>query len=91
MKEIILKFKTAKGVKAYHEVDAEGKSRPYMERKIAKAVAKETIISKKPLIVKLKIKVKRLAVQAELHKQVVLGLKKFGAEQNTDYEMEVRY
>lgn len=91
MKEIILKFKTPKGVKAYYEVDAEGKSRPYMERKISKAVATDSIISKKPLIVRIKIKVERLAIQAKLDEQIVTALEKKGAKKNKDYTMEVRY
>lgn len=91
MKEIILRFLTKKGEEAFHKVEEEGKSQSYMDKKIGKAVAKEIILSKKPLIVNIKVKVKRLAVQVELDKQVIIGLEKYGAKQNIDYEMEVRY
>jgi len=91
MKEIVLKFKTEKGEKAYHKVDAEGKAQSFLERQIAKKVARDILISKKPLIVKIKIKVKRLAVQVKLDEQVEIALKKFGAVKGIDYELEVRY
>jgi len=91
MKEIVLTFKTPKGEKAYHEVDDEGKAQSYLERKIAKAVAKDSIISKDPLTVRIKIKVSRLAVQVKLDEQVVDALKKKGAVIGKDYDLQVRY
>ena len=90
MKEIILTFKTKKGESAYHKVDAEGKTQSYMDRKIARAVARDNIISKDPLTVKIKIKVERLAIQVQLDEQIVEALKKKGAVQNKDYTMEIK-
>jgi len=89
MKEIILKFKTVNGEEAYHLIDAEGKRQPFKERQVAKAVAKDKIISKNPLVVKVKIRVRRLAVAVELDKKIVEALRKAGAKENTDYDMEV--
>lgn len=89
MKEILLTFKTKKGVKAYHEIDAEGKKQSFMERKIAKAVARDSIISKDPLTVKVKVKVERLAVQVKLDEQIVTALAKKGAKKGTDYDIKI--
>lgn len=91
MKEIVLRFKTKKGEEVYHKIDAEGKKQSYMDRKISKAVAKDTILSKKPLIVKIKVKVKRLAIIIKLDQMVEDSFKKYGAKKNIDYDMEVRY
>lgn len=91
MKAIILKFKTKKGEEAYHKVDAEGKKQPYMDRKISKSVAKDSILSKNPLVVKIKIKVKFLAVKIKLDHKVEEALQKFGAKKDIDYKLEVLY
>lgn len=90
VKEIILRFKTPKGEKAYWLVEEEGKKQSYMDRKIGRAVAKDTVLSKHPLIVKIKVKVKRLAKKVCLDDKVVEGLAKHGAKKDVDYEMEVR-
>ena len=89
MKEILLTFKTAKGESAYHEIDAEGKKQSFMERKIAKSVARDSIISKNPLTVRMKIKIERLAIQVKLDEQVVTALAKKGAKKDIDYTIKV--
>jgi len=91
MKEILLKFLTKRGEEAYAKVEAEGKAQSRLDRRIAKSVARDTVIQKSPLVVKIKIKIKRLAVQVQLDKQVVEALKKFGAKENKDFEIEVTY
>jgi len=89
MKEIVLFFKTEKGEKAYHQVDAEGKAQSFMDRKISRAVAKDSIVATNPLTVKIRIKVERLAIQIQLDEQIVTALKKYGAVRDTDYTMKV--
>lgn len=91
MKEILLRFKTKKGEDAYWKIDAEGKAQPKMDRRIANAVAKELILQKDPLVVKIKIKIKRLAVQVKFHEQVEEALKKCGAKKERDYDLQVVY
>jgi len=88
---ILLRFKTKKGEDAYRKVEEEGKAQSYMDRKIGRAVARETVLSKKPLIIKIHVKVKRLAVRIKLDEQVTVGLAKHGAKLDTDYTMEVTY
>lgn len=91
MKEIILTFKTKKGTKAYYEIEKEGKARPFMERKISKAIAKESIVCQDPLTVGLKIKVQRLALQIKLDEQIITALAKKGAKKGIDYNIEIKY
>lgn len=90
MKHIRLQFLTEKGAKAHRAVEDEGKSRPWKERKISEKVCSDKIISNNPLIVQITIKIPWLAVQAELDKQIVTGLEKFGAVRDQDYTMEVQ-
>jgi len=91
MKKIILEFKTKKGEKAYYKVEEEGKAQSYLDRKIGRAVARESILSKEPLTIELKIKVKRLAIKVGLDNQIIQGLKKHGAIKGVDYDMEVKF
>ena len=91
MKNIVLKFKTEKGEKAYQKVEEDGKAQSYLDRKIGRAVAKESIISKNPLTIKIKVKVKRLAVKVKLDEQIVDGLKKYGAKVGVDYDIYIKY
>lgn len=90
MKSILLKFLTRNGEQAYHKVDAEGKDQSFMDKQIAKKVATDHVLSKKPLIIKIKIKISWLAVKVDLPKQIRQGLKKYGAEEDKDYTIEVR-
>jgi len=89
MKEILLTFKTKLGRTAYSKVESEGKTQSFMDRKIARSVAKDEVVRKNPLVVRIKIKIKRLAIQINLPEQVEKGLKKFGAEKDKDYSIEV--
>jgi len=89
MKEIVMIFKTKKGEKAYHEVVAMGKKQNFMERKITNAVASDSIISKNPLTVKIKIKTERLAVQVKLDEQIITALAKKGAKKSVDYDIMI--
>lgn len=90
MKTITLSFLTKKGEEAYQKVDFEGKSRPWRERKIGDLIAKDKVLSRNPLIVRIDIKMEVLAVQIEIDKNIISGLAKYGAELNKDYTMKIR-
>ena len=87
MKRITLWFLTPKGEKAYHDV--EKSSEGAKANMVANKVAKTKIVNKNPLTVIIKIKIKWLAVQIEFDKQIIDGLKQFGAVKNIDYYMDV--
>lgn len=89
MKEILLKFLTQKGEKAYNLIEAEGKAQPKSDRLIAKSLARDSIIKKNPLVVKIKVKIKRLAIASKLNEQVVKALEKAGAKKDVDFTIEV--
>lgn len=91
MKDILIRFQTKKGENAYNKVREEGEAQPKMDKAIARRVCRETIISQNPMILKIKIKIPRLAIACDLPKQVETGLAKFGAKKDRDYTMEVRY
>lgn len=90
MKDILVRFKTKKGEEAYRKVREHGQAQPKMDKAIAGRVCKETIIQENPMILKIKIKIPRLAFAIDLPGQVVAGLEKFGAKKDRDYTMEVR-
>ena len=91
MKNILVRFKTKKGEDAYNKVREEGEKQSKFDKAVAKRVCREIIISQKPMILKMKIKIPRLAVACDLPKQVEAGLAKFGAKKDQDYTMEVQY
>lgn len=90
MKEIILTFKTLKGRRAYEKSEAEGKKRPKTERRMVRCLFKDTVVSKDPLTIRIKIRSERMAIQINLPKQIEDGLKKFGAVKEKDYSIQIK-
>lgn len=89
MELIVLKFLTDKGKEAYHKVEKEGDKQNRLDKAISNKVSKEKIIQENPLIVRIDIKIPRLAQACKLDNKIVQGLKKFGALKGQDYTMEV--
>jgi len=89
MKKILLKFLTEKGRRAYYSVEKEGEAQNIAQKKAVQAVAKDTVISENPLIVRVKVsRVARIA-KVDIVNPIRKGLLKYGAEEGTDYTMEV--
>lgn len=90
MKEIILIFKTTKGVKAYEQSETEGSTKSKMEMRIVRCLFKDSIINRDPLTIQIKIKSERMAIRIDLPKQIENGLSKFGAKKGVDYELKIK-
>ena len=89
MKLIVLRFLTVKGENAYWKIEEEGKRQSWKDRQIAKRVAEDKVVSEKPLVVRIVVKIPWLAVQVKLDEQVRVGLEKKGAREGTDFKLEV--
>ena len=90
MKEILLSFLTEKGASAYRKITAEGDKQSWKDKKISNAVATDEVVSKNPLVVRIRVKINWLAVQVKLDEQTVLALEKHGAKKDKDFTIEVR-
>ena len=91
MKEIDVFFLTRKGIEAYRAVEKAGEKETGINKRIVKRIYRDCIISQDPLIVRVKIKIPRLAVAQELDKGIIKGLEDKGAKNETDFRLEVRY
>ena len=89
MKEIMLTFLTEKGRKVYEVIDAEGKKQSWKDRKIAHAVADDEVVSQKPFVVRIKIKIGWLAVQVKLDEQTKIALERKGLKEGKDFTIKV--
>jgi hypothetical protein len=91
MKEIIINCLTEKGAEAYRLIDAEGEKQSWKDKKIAKALAEDEILSLNPLVVKVRVKIEWLAVQVRLDEQTVLAMEKKGAVKDKDFNVVVKW
>lgn len=91
MKEILIYFLTVKGCKAYASIDEAGQKESKINKKIVKRIYKDSVVSKDPLIVRILIKIPRLAVATEFDKQIIKGLEDKGAKNEKDFKLEVKY
>ena len=91
MKEIDVFFLTKKGVEAYRAVDKAGEKETGLNKRIVKRIYRDSVISEDPLVVRVKIKIPRLAVAQELDKGIIKGLEAQGAKDGEDFRLEVRY
>jgi len=90
MKEILLNFLTEKGASAYRKITADGDKQSWKDKKIAKSVAEDEVVSENPLVVRIRVKINWLAVQVKLDEQTVMALEKKGAKKDKDFTIEVR-
>lgn len=91
MKSITISFLTEKGELAYKKSEEEGKSRPKWEKKAVACIFKDEVLQEKPLIIFVKIKSPRMAIQIKLDEKIKEGLKKFGAVIKKDYNLQIKY
>lgn len=91
MKELIITFLTERGEDAYRKVDEAGSHETGINKRIVKRVYKDKVLSEKPLIIWIGVKIPRLAVATELDKQIIRGLESYGAKIDIDFKIEIRY
>ena len=86
-----LHFLTKKGEAAYREIDEAGERESGANKRIVNAIYKEQVKSETPLIIRILLKIPRLAFQTGLEDQIVEGLEKAGAVRNKDYELRASW
>ena len=89
MKEILVTFLTDAGKKAYEEIELEGRKQSWHDRKVSNAVAVDEVVSQKPFVVRIKIKIGWLAEQVKLDEQTRMALLKKGLVENKDFKIKV--
>lgn len=89
MREIIIRFLTKKGEEAYKKVSGVGGDEKRIHKKIVNRVFKEQIIKKNPLEIKIILKIPWLAEKTNLLGSIQSSLKKYSAQKNKDYKLEV--
>ena len=91
MKEIDIFFLTKKGIEAYRAVEKAGEAETGLNKRIVKKIYRDSVLSEDPLVVRVKIKIPRLAIAQELDKGIIKGLEDKGAVVNKDFRLEIKY
>ena len=89
MKQIIVYFLTKKGEQAYEQVIAAGDKESWTNKQISRMVAKDEILSKEPLSVRIKIKIPWLADKINMDQCIIQGLEKQGCTKGKDFKIGV--
>jgi len=91
MREILIFFLTKKGEAAYKKIDEAGSKETGINKRIVKRIYHDVMMSAEPLVVKVIIKIPRLAVATELDKQIIKALEGAGAVNGIDFRLEIKY
>jgi hypothetical protein len=91
MKEIDIFFLTQKGIDAYRAVEKAGEGEKGINKRIVRRIYRDSVVSEDPLVVRVKIKIQRLAIVTELDKQIIKGLEDKGAKNGKDFKLEVKW